>query len=200
MATRLLIGTGNKGKLDEYRDLLKGRNVELVTPSDLGITDDAPEESDTLEENSLVKANFYWQRARIPVITDDGGVEVNALGGEPGVHTRRWIGRWMSDEEIRAELLRRLKPFPPDRWTAQLRNVATLRISDTMNFQGEGALSGIIRPGNGPMLEGFPVETILWIPGYNKLYGEFTPSEREKVSNRAQAFRQILPYLSQYVL
>lgn len=199
MARQLLIGTNNPGKLRELTTLLAPFKLALVTPRDLDLTDDPTEDGETFEENSLLKSNFYWQRARIPVLADDAGLEVDALHGQPGVHTRRWIGRRMSDREICDEVLRRLDGVPEDRRTARLRCVVTLRLSADMNFQATGTVEGVIRPSQLPIPEGFPAETILWLPRYTKFYGQLTWDEHLHESNRAKAIDQLKPYFQQYL-
>src|SRR5246127_2850652 len=88
---RLLIATTNPAKLAEYRLLLRDFELELVSLAEVGIRD-APEESGaTFEENAVAKARFYFARARIATLADDGGLEIDALGGEPGVRSYRWL-------------------------------------------------------------------------------------------------------------
>ena len=97
MATgRLLIATTNPAKLEEYRLILRGVGIELelVSLAELGISETPEETGATFTENALIKARFYFQRARIATLADDGGLEIDALGGEPGVRSHRWqIGR-----------------------------------------------------------------------------------------------------------
>ncbi|EKD64630.1 MAG: hypothetical protein ACD_50C00333G0001, partial [uncultured bacterium] len=89
---KLLIATTNPGKLREYRDFLSDLPVKLVSLKDIGITDDMEETGKTYEENSRAKAIFYAKKSNLPAISDDGGLEINALKGEPGIRSRRWLG------------------------------------------------------------------------------------------------------------
>ncbi len=101
---KLVFATGNKGKLREAREIL-GSSFEVISPADLGITDDVPETAMTLKENSILKAEALYGRCRIDCFADDTGLEVDALGGAPGVHAARYA----------ADIARRDGlPVPPD--------------------------------------------------------------------------------------
>ncbi len=110
---RLLIATTNPAKLAEYRLILRdvGIELELVSLSDVGISESPDETGATFTENALIKARFYFERARIATLADDGGLEIDALGGEPGVRSHRWLGSGGddSDEALVAEVIRRMK-------------------------------------------------------------------------------------------
>src|SRR5688572_19699042 len=96
---KLLIGTGNPSKLSMYQELLRDLALEVISSKDLNIPE--PEETaPTLEKTAVEKAQYYFKKSGIPAIVDDGGFEIEALHGEPGVKSNRWIGREMSDEEI----------------------------------------------------------------------------------------------------
>src|ERR1700723_2295990 len=98
---RLLIATTNRAKLAEYRLILRdiGIEFELVSLADVGISE-APEETGaTFTENALIKARFYFDRARIATLADDGGLEIDVLAGEPGVRSHRWLGSGGADSD-----------------------------------------------------------------------------------------------------
>src|ERR1035437_7942992 len=116
MATgRLLIATTNRAKLDEYRLILRGVGIELelVSLIELGISETPEETGATFAENALIKARFYFQRARMATLADDGGLEIDALGGEPGVRSHRWLASngddSDSDRALVDEVIRRVK-------------------------------------------------------------------------------------------
>src|SRR5580693_3983923 len=148
---RLLIATTNRAKLAEYRLILRdiGLELELVSRADLRISE-APEETGaTFTENALIKARFYFNRAVIPTLADDGGLEIDALGGEPGVRSHRWLGSGHddSDEALVAEVIRRMQTVPVARRTARIR--ATLALIHEENGRlrektAEGAIEGVI--------------------------------------------------------
>src|SRR5271167_4318376 len=112
---RLLIATTNRAKLDEYRLILRDAGVELepVSLADVGISETPEGSGASFTENALIKARFYFERARIATLADDGGLEIDALGGEPGVRSHRWLGGAGddsdSDQALVAEVIRRMK-------------------------------------------------------------------------------------------
>src|SRR5271163_3124659 len=131
MATgQLLIATTNRAKLAEYRLILRdiGIDLELLSLADLRISQTPEETGATFLDNALLKARFYSQRARIATLADDGGLEVDALGGEPGVRSHRWLGTGGddSDEALVAEVIRRMKGVEAARRTARLRATTAL--------------------------------------------------------------------------
>src|SRR5271163_1649914 len=148
---RLLIATTNRAKLAEYRLILRdiGLELELVSLADLRISE-APEETGaTFTENALIKARFYFDRAGIPTLADDGGLEIDALGGEPGVRSHRWLGSGGddSDEALVAEVIRRMKGVEAARRTARIRAAVALTWSErgaTRECFAEAAIEGVI--------------------------------------------------------
>ena len=97
---KLLIATTNKGKLKEITDFLSDLPLEIVSLSDLNIQDDVEEVGKTYKENSQTKALFYAKKSNLPAIADDGGIEILALDGAPGIKSKRWLGKDSSEEDI----------------------------------------------------------------------------------------------------
>ena len=196
---RLLIATTNPAKLAEYRLILRdvGIELELVSLADVGISE-APEETGaTFTENALIKARFYFERARIATLADDGGLEIDALGGEPGVRSHRWLGtgRDDSDEALVAEVIRRMKGVDAARRTARMR--ATLALiheeSGVMREQtAEGAIEGMIaESAYAKIRAGFPYRSVLVIPGRNCYLGELGDEEEAQISQRRIAILEL---------
>jgi XTP/dITP diphosphohydrolase len=189
---RLLIATTNPAKLAEYRLILReiGIELELVSLADVGISE-APEETGaTFAENALIKARFYFERARIATLADDGGLEIDALGGEPGVRSHRWLGTGGddSDEALVAEVMRRMTGVEAARRTARIR--ATIAI--TYNESGaireataEGKIEGVIGERAYPVIRaGFPYRAVLILPERNQYLGELGDEEEAQISQR----------------
>src|ERR1022692_3018033 len=180
MATgRLLIATTNRAKLDEYRLILRGVGIELelVSLIELGISETPEETGATFAENALIKARFYFQRARIATLADDGGLEIDALGGEPGVRSHRWLGSG-SDDSDRAlvdEVIRRMKGVEGGRRTARIRATIALIHEEGGAIRektAEGAIEGAIAERAYPKIRaGFPYRAVLVIPGRNCYLG-----------------------------
>ena len=189
---RLLIATTNPAKLAEYRLILRdlGIELELVSLADVGIVGSPEETGATFTENALIKARYYFECARIATLADDGGLEIDALGGEPGVRSHRWLGTGGddSDEALVAEVIRRMKTVPMARRTARIR--ATLALIHEVGGAvrektSEGAIEGVIAERAYPKIRaGFPYRAVLVIPGRNCYLGELGDEEEAQISQR----------------
>jgi XTP/dITP diphosphohydrolase len=192
---RLLIATGSAHKLAELRQLLDMPATETVSLRDVGLVDDAPETGETFDENATSKALYYAERSGLPTLADDSGLDVEALGGLPGVRTRRFAGENATDEENNRHLLERLAHVPPDQRAARYRCVLVLaepggggaRVTATTagEFEGRIALEprGIAGFGYDPIFE--PAEE----PLGGRTVGELSPAEKNAISHRAKAAR-----------
>ncbi len=196
---RLLIATTNPAKLDEYRLILRslGIALELVSLAELGISE-APEETGaSFTENALIKARFYFQRARIATIADDGGLEIDALGGEPGVRSHRWLGSGGadSDQALADEVIRRMKGVEAGRRTARIRAAIALVHEEGGAIRektAEGAIEGTIAERAYPRIRaGFPYRAVLVIPGRNCYLGELGDEEEAQISQRRIALSRL---------
>ena len=144
---KIVFATGNRGKLREASEIL-GEGFELFTPMDFGLTDDIPETGTTLEENSLQKAEFIFERKGCDCFADDTGLEVEALGGAPGVYTARYAGEGKDFGKNMDKVLSELEALegqdPKTTRRARFRSVVTL-ILDGEVHQPAGEASGMIR-------------------------------------------------------
>jgi len=187
-----LIATTNRAKLAEYRLILReiGISLELMSLADVQITETPEETGATFVENALLKARFYFERARIATLADDGGLEIDALGGEPGVRSHRWLGTGGddSDEALVAEVIRRMKGIEPARRTARLRcAIALIRESGGMLREkiSQAAIEGVIAERAYPEIHaGFPYRAVLVIPERNCYLGELGDHEEARISQR----------------
>jgi non-canonical purine NTP pyrophosphatase (RdgB/HAM1 family) len=189
---RLLIATGSQHKLAELRELLDLHLTDIVSLADLGLTDSADETGSTFEENARLKALHYLELSGLPTLADDSGIEVDALGGRPGVRTRRYAGRDATDEKNNAKLLEELAGyFGPDERTARYTCVLTLAADGAVVEQTVGKFEGRIAfepRGTG----GFgydPVFEPLSEPPGGRTVGQLSASEKNAISHRAQAAR-----------
>ncbi len=182
----------------EYSEIFKemGLEIELVSLKDLGITQKIEETGATFEENAIQKAKFYFNLAKIPTMSDDAGLEIDYLNGEPGVYSRRWPGHEASDEEIMQMALDKLRGVPKEKRGAQLRAVIGLMFSqDQQVYTFEGHLRGMIAEKPfGEMIAGYPFRSI-FIPENQEKYSV----ELSLVAHRKQAIEKALPILLRYL-
>jgi XTP/dITP diphosphohydrolase len=200
---QLLIATTNPGKLNEFKHFLSDIPIKLVSLKDLGITAQAPEHGATFDENAISKAKFYSQQSGLPAIADDGGFEIDALNGEPGVKSHRWIhqDREDTDEELIAYTMEKMKGLPREKRGAQLRLVLALILPDKSVHTVEEKVRGIVA--EEPALKrtpGFPYRALLYIPELQKYYdfNDLTPEETEKYNHRGKAALRLKPIIEAF--
>lgn len=194
--SKLLIATHNPAKLSEIKYFLKDLNLKLVTLKDLGITEDVEEDGETFAENAVKKAKYYAEKSGLPTIADDGGLEIDHLDGEPGVHSRRWIsGKRASDEELIEHTLKLLTNVTGKKRGAQLRAVVALCLPNGKVHTAEGKIRGIImeKPYTGKRWEGFPFRSLFYIPEIDKYYNpeELTKEEEIRYNHRGRALQKL---------
>ena len=189
---RVVLASSNPGKRRELQSLLPPE-VELVPAAEAGV-ELPPETGSTFAENALLKARAAAQQSGSIAIADDSGLEVDALGGEPGVRSARYAGPRAKDADNIALLLKRLEGVPEGRRTARFRAVVAMVAPDGSAFLGEGVLEGqiVMEPrGQG----GFGYDPVFQPLGENRTVAEMTLEEKNRVSHRARALRQVIEAL-----
>jgi len=202
---RLLVATRSIHKLRELRELLALDHTELVSLDDLGIDGDPIEDGETFETNAAIKARFGVRASGVPTLADDSGLEVDALGGHPGVRTRRYAGEVATDEANNQKLLAALGGLPPERRGARYVCVLALALPDIAGPRGgvpivtaRGTCRGRIATeprGQG----GFGYDPIFEPssePPGGRTFGLWTSAEKNAISHRARAARQMAPRLA----
>jgi XTP/dITP diphosphohydrolase len=185
---KILVGTGNPAKLADYKKFLKDFNLEIVSAASLNIPE--PEENAAnCEEESIKKAKYYFEKSGIPTIVDDGGFEIEALNGQPGNKAKRWIGRDMTDEEIIAEVFKRMQ----GQANRKARHVVALAIATPFGiFTSHGYFEGVIPDKPSSKIEPrFPYRSILYLPNYHKYWGELSEEEDKILSHRNHAIEKL---------
>ncbi len=193
---RVVLASSNAGKLREFSELLASTGFELARQSDFQISP-PPETGATFLENALIKARNAARIARLPAIADDSGIEVDALGGAPGVHSARYAGEDASDQANLDKLLKALDGVPPVRRTARYRCVVVYveNAEDPRPLVGEGAWEGRIidaRRGSG----GFGYDPSFVPTGDTRTVAEMPAAEKHAHSHRGQALRAFLAQLT----
>jgi XTP/dITP diphosphohydrolase len=191
---KLLVATNNAGKLREYVELLNGLPFELSTLAGEGILDEIEETGLTLEENAVRKASAYAALSGLITLADDSGLEVDALGGEPGPLSRRYAGDNATDRERNDFLLSKLKDVPWEKRGARFRCVIAIATPGGRMETCEGVCEGIIAfdsRGRG----GFGYDPVFCLPQLNKRVAELTLEEKNAISHRARAAQKARPLL-----
>ncbi len=186
---RLVIASGNPGKLREFRELLGALPFDVIPQGDLGIA--APVETGTsFLENALLKARHAASAAQAAAIADDSGLEVDALGGAPGIYSARYAGAGADDAANNAKLLDALKAVPPRTRSARYRCVLVFVAGDAdpAPLTAEGVWEGLIV--NCPRgAAGFGYDPHFWVPELKMTAAELDPREKNRRSHRGMALR-----------
>ena len=193
---RLVIATGNVGKLREFRSLLAGLPFELTSSAELGLP--SPEETGaTFLANALLKARHAANLSASAAVADDSGLEVDALGGAPGIYSARYAGLGADDAANNAKLMRDLAGIPPDRRGARYRCALAFveSAADAAPLVAEADWQGFIldAPRGGG---GFGYDPFFWLPDLDKTAAELEPADKNRLSHRGKALRALRDQLA----
>jgi XTP/dITP diphosphohydrolase len=193
---KLLLATNNQAKVREYRSLLQNLPYELVTLAEQGITTIVSEVGESLEENARLKATVLAVESQLLALADDSGLEVDALGGEPGRLSARYAGENASDKDRVDYLLLRLKDVPGERRSARFRCVIAIAIPDGEVEFCSGECQGFITfEPRGE--QGFGYDPVFYFPELDKTMAELPLEIKNQVSHRGQAARKAYQLLVQ---
>ena len=183
---KLLIATNNHGKVREFQELLKGLPYTLVTPGEIGLKLDVHESGQTYQENARIKAAAFAKASGILALADDSGLEVDALGGEPGIRSSRYAGEGASDHQRVNFLLNKLKDVPEQKRTGRFRCVIALARPDGQIEFCEGSCEGLITfaPRGS---EGFGYDPIFFFTELKQTMAELPSEVKNGISHRARA-------------
>ena len=192
--TKLLLATNNPGKIRELDSLLQGTPFVVATPESEGIDLEVEETGTTFEENARLKAEAFARASGLCAMADDSGLEVDALGGEPGVYSARYAGPDATDEERVRYLLGKLGDIEWEKRGARFRSVVALAHPDGEVRLFEGACEGIVafEPRGD---KGFGYDPIFYIPNLGKHMAELDMDQKNGVSHRGMAARKAIEYL-----
>lgn len=191
---QILIATNNPGKLREIEALLDDPDLVLLTPARLGIELTVEEDGQTYTENAERKALAFSRLSGMVALADDSGLEVDALGGEPGIFSARYSKKpGASDADRRAYLLERLKPFPQP-WLARFRCVIAVASPSGVISFAEGICPGEIIPQERGQA-GFGYDPIFYLPKMGRTMAELSLTEKNRLSHRARAVMAAKPLL-----
>ncbi|MFN3337655.1 MAG: RdgB/HAM1 family non-canonical purine NTP pyrophosphatase [Thermomicrobium sp.] len=192
---RIVIATANPGKIRELRALLPSC-FEAVTTGELGLRL-PPETGETFAENALLKARAAAHASGLVALADDSGLEVDALGGRPGVHSAHYAGEGATDRDNIQRLLNELRGVPPERRTARFRAVIAVVAPDGREALAEGVVEGhIVEEPRGE--SGFGYDPIFQPLGSDHTFAEMSSEEKNRWSHRAQAMQRALLILQNW--
>lgn len=186
---RIIFATGNAGKMREIREILADFGGEILSMKEAGISTDAEENGASYEENALIKARAVAEKAGDAVVlADDSGLEIDALGGEPGIYSARYLGEDTSYRVKNANLIERLAGVPEEKRTARFVCAIAAVLHDGRELVTKAAVEGRIgyeEKGEG----GFGYDPIFYVPEFGRTTAELSEEEKNQISHRGKALR-----------
>ncbi len=193
---KLVVATKNKGKIVELKRLLEGMNYEVLSMQDAGIDIDVVEDGTTFEENALKKAQEIARISKTIVLSDDSGIEVDYLDGEPGIYSARFGGAGLDDEGRNQLLLTKLMGVPDEKRTARYVCAIAVVFTDGSNLIIRDTCEGVINH-KGVGDNGFGYDPLFYLPEYGKTMAQLDMDIKNKISHRGKALQKMVQELSQ---
>lgn len=193
---KIVLASGNKGKLREFQDLLNGCGFEVLPQSDF-FAENAEETGLTFVENAIIKARYACAKTGLPALADDSGIEVDALSGRPGIYSARYAGENANDEKNNQKLLLELKDIPAVQRTARYHAVLAFmrHAEDPTPILCHGVWEGIIL--NEPQGDGgFGYDPLFFVSTHNCASAALSKEEKNRISHRGKAMQELLKKLS----
>ena len=190
MKKKLVFATGNEGKMREIREILQDLDVEIFSLKEADIQMDAEENGATFEDNALIKAKAAAEHTDAIVLADDSGLEIDYLGGEPGVYSARYLGEDTSYRIKNQNLIDRLEGVPEEKRTARFVCVIAAVLPDGRTLTSRGTIEGVIgteERGEG----GFGYDPIFFLPEYGCSTAELSMKQKNEISHRGKALREM---------
>ena len=196
--TRLIIATNNLDKLKEIKEIIADPRLTLQSAHDFDDFPEVEETGATLTENALLKARAIWEKYHLPCLADDTGLEVDCLGGRPGVHSSRYAGPQATYAANCRKLLTEIAGVPASRRGARFRTVIAFIDIQGVEHIAEGTVAGeiLVAPRG---QNGFGYDPVFFVPHLNKTLAELSPKDKNKISHRHNALINILPAINNYL-
>jgi len=196
---KVILASGNKHKLEEIQEILKDYRLELETMHDAGLVDfEIIEDGDTFEANSLIKAQAVMDQLGIDTIADDSGLEVDALGGAPGVYSARYAGENADYIANNVKLLKELSDVPEEKRTARFVTVLTMLFKNGDIIVVRGEVEGVIGY-EAKGTNGFGYDPLFIVPELGKTFAQLESDEKNALSHRANALKLLKVELDKYL-
>jgi len=192
MNKKIVLASGNSGKLREIQAVLDAQRFTLVKQSELNVSD-VPETGTTFVENAIIKARHAAKITGLPALADDSGIEVDALQGAPGVYSARYAGTHGEDDANNTKLLEELKNVSNEQRTARFQCVIVFmrHADDPMPVICEGTWEGLILQELSGA-NGFGYDPLFFVPTHKCSSAELDPAEKNRISHRAQALQKLI--------
>lgn len=190
---KLLIATGNQGKLREMRTALAPLRLDIISSKDL-VLPDVEETGSTFLENARLKAHTLARASGLVTLADDSGLEVDALDGAPGVRSARYAGLGATDAENNRKLLEALRCVPESGRTARFRCVLVVAAPQGEEWVSEGVCEGVIAT-EARGTQGFGYDPLFIPVGHGRTFGELDPEVKQRMSHRAKALSSMMDHL-----
>jgi XTP/dITP diphosphohydrolase len=194
MNPKLLLGTSNPGKIEEFKNLLKDIPYELRTLNEESCTIDVVEDGKTFMENATLKAMQYAKATKLPCLSDDSGIEVDALNGRPGIYSARYGGPGLNDQARVNLILQEMENIPFEKRQARFKSAIVIAWPDGQILSAESTIEGVInyKPRG---KNGFGYDPIFYLPELDKTSAEINSEDKNKISHRGKAIEKIIPLL-----
>ncbi len=195
MTKKVILASGNQGKLREFYRILGSAGFEIAPQSDYDVVD-VPETGLTFVENAIIKARNAAQQSGLPALADDSGIEVDALNGRPGIYSARYSGK--GDDANNQKLLEEMKDVPDDKRTARFRCciVYMRHAEDPSPLIADASWEGkIMHELSGA--NGFGYDPLFFVPSHGTSSAELSPDEKNAISHRGKALQMILSLMKQ---
>jgi XTP/dITP diphosphohydrolase len=194
---KILVASNNKDKLSEIRKIFENEDLKILSLKDIGIEIEVIEDQETLEENALKKAREIFSVSKMQTISDDTGLFVKALNGEPGVYSSRYAGENVSYDDNCQKLIKNMEGIPETKREAYFKTVICFYIEKDKYYLFEGICNGkIINTKRGA--EGFGYDPLFIPDGYKKTFAEMNEDEKNKISHRGRALERLRSFIKMY--
>ena len=195
---KLLVATTNAGKLKEISNFLSDLPLKIVSLSDIGIKNDVKETGNSYQDNAQIKALFYAKKSGIPAIADDGGIEIEAFNGAPGIKSKRWLGKDSTEKDIINHMIKVASILPDNNRKAKFKTIISLALPNGKVWSVDGEVEGIIT--EKPylkILKGYPYRSFFYLPKLKKYYHEdqLTSGEQKEYNHRYKAINKLKPII-----
>lgn len=188
---KLVLATKNQGKIREFQEAFHRLGIDCISIRDISNVSDPIENGNTFIENAKIKALYYMNACGLPCLADDSGLDVDILNGAPGIYSARYAGTHGDDEANNQKLISQLQGVPMSKRGAQYVCALVLVYPDGRMYEAEGICNGLIQ--DEPRgTEGFGYDPYFYVPKFRKTMAELTIEEKELISHRGRALRQLI--------